>query len=69
MKRWAQIVEYWTNKTRDRMCYNCSYLFVGGLCPCKIAHIQNEIEIEGLLGHTAKCTALNDHSLREVCIC
>ena len=38
------IVEYWTNKTKDDMCYNCSYIFVNGLCPCKIEHINNEVK-------------------------
>lgn len=69
VKSFASIIEYWQNKTRDQMCYNCSYLFVGGLCPCKIEHIQNEIEIEGLIGHTKKCNDMNDHSFKEVCIC
>ena len=69
IKNFAGIIEYWQNSTKDKMCYNCSYLFVGGFCPCKIEHIQKEIEIEGLIGHTKRCIELNDHSIKEVCVC
>ncbi len=62
----SEIIDYWTNKTKDTMCYNCSFVFVNGLCPCRIEHMAKEFK---KYWHTTECTNANDRSLNEVCIC
>lgn len=39
-----EVVEMWTNKTKDEICYNCSFSFKNGLCPCRITHINQHCE-------------------------
>lgn len=39
------IIEYWHNKTKDDMCYNCSCVFVNEICPCRLRQMNNELEL------------------------
>ncbi len=39
-----EVVEMWTNKSKDEICYNCSFSFKNGLCPCRIDHINRHCE-------------------------